>query len=46
LYLIFIPNKNFHVLCRVTRSQYLNTEDFIDAVAEELRARLFTKAKL
>jgi len=33
-------------LCRVSRSQFLNTEEFIDAVAEELRARLSVKAKL
>jgi hypothetical protein len=33
-------------LYRVARSQYLNTEEFIDAVAEELRARLSTRAKL
>lgn len=32
--------------CRVIRSQYLNTEEFIDAVAEELRVRLLSKAKL
>ncbi|KAK7243687.1 hypothetical protein RIF29_38497 [Crotalaria pallida] len=31
---------------KVSRSQYLNTEEFIDAVAEDLRARLSTKAKL
>jgi len=31
---------------KVTRSQYLNTEEFIDAVAQELRARLSTRAKL
>ncbi|GLT70343.1 hypothetical protein SLA2020_526970 [Shorea laevis] len=31
---------------KVGRSQYLNTEEFIDAVAEELRARLSMKAKL
>ncbi|XP_057949806.1 isocitrate dehydrogenase [NADP]-like isoform X1 [Malania oleifera] len=30
----------------VARSQYLNTEEFIDAVAEELKARLPNKAKL
>lgn len=39
-------NQNFHVWYRVTRSQYVNTEEFIDAVAEELRARLSTRAKL
>jgi hypothetical protein len=32
--------------CRVSRSHYLNTEEFIDAVAEELRTRLTTQAKL
>jgi hypothetical protein len=26
--------------CRTTRNNYLNTEEFIDAVAEELRAKL------
>ncbi|KAJ0041834.1 hypothetical protein Pint_17127 [Pistacia integerrima] len=31
---------------KVARAQYLNTEEFIDAVAKELRARLSTKAKL
>ncbi|KAM5575281.1 hypothetical protein ABKV19_014299 [Rosa sericea] len=31
---------------KVLRSQYLNTEEFIDAVAEELRVRLFSRAKL
>ena len=31
---------------RVTRNQYLNTEEFIDAVAEELRARLSVQSKL
>ncbi|KAF8412616.1 hypothetical protein HHK36_000585 [Tetracentron sinense] len=31
---------------KVTRDQYLNTEEFIDAVAEDLRARLSGKAKL
>ncbi|MED6124829.1 hypothetical protein PIB30_062582 [Stylosanthes scabra] len=31
---------------KVTRSQYLNTEDFIDAVAEELKTRLSMHAKL
>ncbi|XP_024018808.1 isocitrate dehydrogenase [NADP] [Morus notabilis] len=31
---------------KITRSQYLNTEEFIDAVAEELRVRLSCKAKL
>lgn len=31
---------------KVTRSQYLNTEEFINAVAEELRVRLSLKAKL
>ncbi|KAJ8761222.1 hypothetical protein K2173_001278 [Erythroxylum novogranatense] len=30
----------------VTRDQYLNTEEFIDAVAEELRSKLYVKAKL
>ncbi|KAJ1399809.1 Isopropylmalate dehydrogenase-like domain [Sesbania bispinosa] len=30
----------------VSRSQFLNTEEFIDAVAEELRTRLSTQAKL
>ncbi len=27
--------------CRMTRNNYLNTEEFIDAVAEELRAKLW-----
>ncbi|KAL2253391.1 isocitrate dehydrogenase [NADP] isoform X1 [Sesamum indicum] len=31
---------------KVSRDQYLNTEEFIDAVAEELRGRLPKKAKL
>ncbi|XP_027340134.1 isocitrate dehydrogenase [NADP]-like isoform X2 [Abrus precatorius] len=31
---------------KVSRSQYLNTEDFIDAVAEELRRRLSSQSKL
>lgn len=31
---------------KVTRSRYLNTEEFIEDVAEELRARLPKKAKL
>ncbi|XP_047315782.1 isocitrate dehydrogenase [NADP]-like isoform X1 [Impatiens glandulifera] len=31
---------------KVTRDKFLNTEDFIDAVAEELRARLYVKSKL
>ncbi|KAL5813352.1 hypothetical protein ACOSQ3_028302 [Xanthoceras sorbifolium] len=31
---------------KLARAQYLNTEEFIDAVAAELRARLFIKAKL
>ncbi|XP_050232768.1 isocitrate dehydrogenase [NADP]-like [Mercurialis annua] len=31
---------------KVTRAHYLNTEEFIDAVAEELRIRLSSKAKL
>ncbi|KAJ6891811.1 isocitrate dehydrogenase [Populus alba x Populus x berolinensis] len=31
---------------RVRGSQFLNTEEFIDAVADELRARLSVKAKL
>ncbi|PIA37579.1 hypothetical protein AQUCO_03000266v1 [Aquilegia coerulea] len=31
---------------KVSRDQYLNTEEFIDAVAEELKTRLSTKAKL
>lgn len=31
---------------KVSRSHYLNTEEFIDAVAEELRTRLTTQAKL
>ncbi|KAL0310824.1 UNVERIFIED_CONTAM: Isocitrate dehydrogenase [NADP] [Sesamum angustifolium] len=31
---------------KVTRDRYLNTEEFIDAVAEELRGRLPKKAKL
>lgn len=31
---------------QVSRAQYLNTEEFIDAVAEELRARLSSKARL
>jgi hypothetical protein len=26
--------------CRVTRGDYLNTEEFIDAVAAELKSRL------
>lgn len=32
--------------CRVTRDQYLNTEEFIDAVAAELTARLQWNSKL
>lgn len=36
----------FNFLCRVARSEYLNTEEFIDAVAMELRIRLFRNAKL
>ncbi|XP_073266772.1 isocitrate dehydrogenase [NADP] isoform X2 [Populus alba] len=31
---------------RVSRGRYLNTEEFIDAVAEELKARLLVRAKL
>ncbi|XP_021721756.1 isocitrate dehydrogenase [NADP]-like [Chenopodium quinoa] len=31
---------------KVKRSQYLNTEEFIDAVAQELRARLAVRAKM
>lgn len=31
---------------KVTRAQYLNTEEFIDAVAEELRGRLPKRAKM
>ncbi|XP_010693737.2 isocitrate dehydrogenase [NADP] [Beta vulgaris subsp. vulgaris] len=31
---------------KVKRSQYLNTEEFIDAVAQELRARLAVRAKI
>lgn len=31
---------------RVTRDMYLNTQEFIDAVATELRARLCSKSKL
>ncbi|KMS98916.1 hypothetical protein BVRB_3g068040 [Beta vulgaris subsp. vulgaris] len=31
---------------KVERSQYLNTEEFIDAVAQELRARLAVRAKI
>ncbi|KAF1866523.1 hypothetical protein Lal_00017906 [Lupinus albus] len=31
---------------KVSRSQYLNTEEFIDAVAEDLRTRLYTKARM
>ncbi|KAJ6902461.1 hypothetical protein NC651_020058 [Populus alba x Populus x berolinensis] len=31
---------------RVSRGRYLNTEEFIDAVAEELKARLVVRAKL
>ncbi|XWS10496.1 hypothetical protein CRYUN_Cryun39dG0084500 [Craigia yunnanensis] len=31
---------------RVTRSRYLNTEEFIDAVANELSKRLYVKANL
>ncbi|KAK4491870.1 hypothetical protein RD792_002649 [Penstemon davidsonii] len=31
---------------KVTRAQYLNTVEFIDAVAEELKGRLWKKAKL
>ncbi|XLR38640.1 hypothetical protein HN51_025798 [Arachis hypogaea] len=31
---------------KVTRSHYLNTEEFIDAVAEELKTRLSMQAKL
>lgn len=36
----------YGVSCRVSRAHYLNTEEFIDAVAEELRARLPKIAKL
>ncbi|KAL2920430.1 Isocitrate dehydrogenase [NADP] [Bienertia sinuspersici] len=32
--------------CIGTRSQYLNTEEFIDAVAQELRAKLAVRAKM
>jgi isocitrate dehydrogenase len=28
------------LICSVTRSHYLNTEEFIDAVAAELQSRL------
>lgn len=42
----WLKNKTFNVLCRATRSHYLNTEEFIDAVAEELRVRLLRAAKL
>ncbi|CAN1748904.1 Isocitrate dehydrogenase [NADP] [Linum perenne] len=31
---------------KVTRAQYLNTEEFIDAVADQLKARLMAKSKL
>ncbi|XP_014499700.1 isocitrate dehydrogenase [NADP] isoform X1 [Vigna radiata var. radiata] len=31
---------------KVSRSQYLNTEEFIDAVAEELRTRLSSQSKM
>lgn len=31
---------------KVKRSQYLNTEEFIDAVAQELKARLAVRAKM
>lgn len=34
------------VSCRVARNQYLNTHEFIDAVAEELKDKLWKKAKL
>lgn len=34
------------IICRVGRDQYLSTEEFIDAVAEELRARLYGRSKL
>lgn len=32
--------------CSVTRSHYLNTEEFIDAVADELRSRLAANSNL
>ena len=32
--------------CRVSRKDYLNTEEFIDAVAEELQSKLSPKSKL
>ena len=34
------------VCCSVTRSHYLNTEEFIDAVADELRSRLAANPNL
>lgn len=33
-----------HMRCRLSRDLYLNTEEFIDAVADELRAKLGFKA--
>lgn len=38
--------KAFHAFCRVARPQYLNTEEFIDAVTETLKERMSIKAKL
>jgi isocitrate dehydrogenase len=32
--------------CSVMRSHYLNTEEFIDAVADELRSRLAANSNL
>jgi hypothetical protein len=36
----------FALDCRMTRKDYLNTEEFIDAVAEELQSKLSPKSKL
>ena len=35
-----------NTLCRISREHYLNTEEFIDAVAEDLKMRLSAKPKL
>lgn len=35
-----------HGSANVTRSHYLNTEEFIDAVADELRSRLAANSNL
>jgi len=35
-----------HGSSNVTRSHYLNTEEFIDAVADELRSRLAANSNL